>query len=54
MQRRLDDLEEGIERSRDQAEDDDLLPSDEPEPTFRDPNPNYDDPHNTTGAGPGG
>ena len=42
MQRRLDELGEGIDAAREQAERDGLLPEDDPderEPTLADPNP---------------
>ena len=44
MQERLDELGENIERVRDQAEADGLLPEDDPEdrkPTFADPDPGH-------------
>ncbi|HEV7762163.1 MAG TPA: hypothetical protein VGO78_24305 [Acidimicrobiales bacterium] len=42
MQRRLDELGEGIDAAREQAERDGLLPEDDPDerkPTLADPNP---------------
>jgi hypothetical protein len=45
MQRRLDELGEGIDAAREQAERDGLLPeddADEREPTLADPNPGGD------------
>lgn len=44
MQRRLDELEENIDRAREQAERDGLLPEDDPserEPTLADPDPEH-------------
>jgi hypothetical protein len=44
MQRRLDDLEENIDRAREQAEADGLLPeddADERKPTLADPDPEH-------------
>lgn len=45
-QERLDDLEERIDKVRRDAEEHDVLPDSDPEPTFRDPNPDGPDrPH---------
>ena len=44
MQHRLDELEEDIKRTREQAEADGLLPEDDPhhrKPTFADPDPEH-------------
>lgn len=46
MQERLDELEEDIKRTREQAEADGLLPEDDPhqrKPTFADPDPEHSD-----------